>query len=140
MGRYCIFVSAMIFIFYFIFWGLIILTIYAFQLVWINPNGKPIPSLVYSNENRDRELMWDHGMCIDTSRGAVVRDLIAKALKGALAPRQQEVIIIWNYCFFFTGNLLFFISDWEILVIIMILWILLLLLLFIIISNWHSSA
>lgn len=33
-------------------------------------------------------------MCVDTSRGAAVRDLIAKALKGALAPAQQEVIII----------------------------------------------
>lgn len=33
-------------------------------------------------------------MCVDTSRGAAVRDLIAKALKGALAPTQQEVIII----------------------------------------------
>ncbi|GAU41498.1 hypothetical protein TSUD_13800 [Trifolium subterraneum] len=64
------------------------------ELVWINPNGKPIPSMVYSNENRDRELMWDHGMCIDTSRGAVVRDLIAKALKGALAPRQQELFLM----------------------------------------------
>lgn len=52
-----------------------------FQLVWLNPDD-------------NHELMWDYGMCVDTSRGAAVRDLIAKALKGALAPTQQEVIII----------------------------------------------
>ncbi|KAL5979200.1 hypothetical protein ACLOJK_019098 [Asimina triloba] len=34
--------------------------------------------------------MWDYGMCADTSRGAAIRDLIAKALKGPLAPQQQE--------------------------------------------------
>lgn len=52
-----------------------------FQLVWLNPDD-------------NHELMWDYGMCVDTSRGAAVRDLIAKALKGALAPAQQEVIIV----------------------------------------------
>jgi len=56
----------------------------AFQLVGVNPNDYP-------------ELMWDNGMCVDTSRGAAVRDLIAKAQKGALAPVQQEVIIILNH-------------------------------------------
>jgi len=30
-------------------------------------------------------------MCADTSRGAAIRDLIARALKGPLAPAQQEV-------------------------------------------------
>lgn len=30
-------------------------------------------------------------MCADTSRGAAVRDLIAKALKGPLLPAQYEV-------------------------------------------------
>ncbi|KAL5977845.1 hypothetical protein ACLOJK_036868 [Asimina triloba] len=34
--------------------------------------------------------MWDYGMCADTSRGAAIRDLIAEALKGPLAPQQQE--------------------------------------------------
>ena len=52
-----------------------------FQLVWLNPDD-------------NHELMWDYGMCVDTSRGAAVRDLIAKALKGALAPAQQEVVVI----------------------------------------------
>jgi hypothetical protein len=31
-------------------------------------------------------------MCADTSRGAAIRDLIARALKGPLAPSQQEVL------------------------------------------------
>lgn len=51
-----------------------------FQLVWLNPVD-------------NHELLWDDGMCVDTSRGAAVRDLIAKALKGPLVPAQQEVLI-----------------------------------------------
>jgi len=34
-------------------------------------------------------------MCADTSRGAAVRGLIAKALKGPLAPSQQEVLLLF---------------------------------------------
>ena len=49
------------------------------QLVWLNPDN-------------NHELLWDYGMCADTSRGAAVRDLISKALKGPLAPAQQEVL------------------------------------------------
>lgn len=49
------------------------------QLVWLNPANK-------------HELLWDYGMCADTSRGAAVRDLITKALKGPLGPAQQEVL------------------------------------------------
>jgi hypothetical protein len=39
-------------------------------------------------------------MCADTSRGAAIRELISQALKGPLAPAQQEV-----YCYlsFFRG-------------------------------------
>ena len=48
---------------------------------------------MWLNPDNTHELMWDHGMCADTSRGAAVRDLIAKALKGPLAPAQQEVFI-----------------------------------------------
>lgn len=33
-------------------------------------------------------------MCADTSRGAAIRDLIARALKGPLAPAQQEQVVI----------------------------------------------
>ncbi|MBA0753765.1 hypothetical protein Gogos_020787 [Gossypium gossypioides] len=33
-------------------------------------------------------------MCADTSRGAAVRDLIAKALRGPLAPNQQEQVLV----------------------------------------------
>lgn len=48
------------------------------QLQWLNPDN-------------NHELLWDHGMCADTSRGAAIRDLIARALKGPLVPAQQEV-------------------------------------------------
>jgi len=63
-------------------WGLslFLLTLLScLQLVWLNPDN-------------NHELLWDYGMCADTSRGAAVRDLIAKALKGPLVPAQQEVL------------------------------------------------
>ncbi|KAG9456994.1 hypothetical protein H6P81_001502 [Aristolochia fimbriata] len=51
------------------------------ELMWLNPDN-------------NHELMWDYGMCADTSRGAAVRDLISKALKGPLAPAQQEQVLV----------------------------------------------
>lgn len=48
---------------------------------------------MWLNPDDSHELLWDYGMCVDTSRGAAVRDLIAKALKGPLVPPQQEVPI-----------------------------------------------
>ena len=48
------------------------------QLQWLNPDNS-------------HELLWDYSMCADTSRGAAIRDLIARALKGPLGPGQQEV-------------------------------------------------
>ena len=50
-----------------------------FQLEWLIPDN-------------NHELVWDHGMFADTSRGAAVRDLIAKALNGPLLPAQYEVL------------------------------------------------
>ncbi|OVA01321.1 Protein of unknown function DUF2363 [Macleaya cordata] len=49
--------------------------------------------LVWFNPDNNHELLWDYGMCADTSRGAAVRDLISKALKGPLAPAQQEQVL-----------------------------------------------
>lgn len=69
------------------------------QLVWLNPDS-------------NHELLWDYGMCAGTSRGAAVRDLIAKALKGPLAPAQQEVcfpsVLVWQLFI----SLRFFNSGW----------------------------
>ncbi|CAL0328094.1 unnamed protein product [Lupinus luteus] len=65
---------------------------------WIRPVPPRLPildgELVWLNPDDNHELMWDYGMCVDTSRGAAVRDLIAKALKGALAPAQQEQVLV----------------------------------------------
>ncbi|XP_057430537.1 uncharacterized protein LOC130723484 [Lotus japonicus] len=65
---------------------------------WIRPLPPRLPildgELVWLNPDDNHELMWDYGMCVDTSRGAAVRDLIAKALKGALAPTQQEQVLL----------------------------------------------
>ncbi|KAG6549707.1 hypothetical protein Mapa_008687 [Marchantia paleacea] len=51
------------------------------EMIWLNPENS-------------HELLWDHGMCADTSRGAAVRELIARALKGALAPTQQQQVLM----------------------------------------------
>nr|GEX08058.1 CCR4-Not transcription complex subunit 11 [Tanacetum cinerariifolium] len=51
------------------------------ELVWVNPNNT-------------HEPLWDSGMCADTSRGTAVRDLIVKAMKGPLAPSQQEQVLL----------------------------------------------
>ncbi|KAG7011101.1 CCR4-NOT transcription complex subunit 11 [Cucurbita argyrosperma subsp. argyrosperma] len=65
---------------------------------WIRPLPPRLPiqngELVWLNLDDRHELLWDHGMCVDTSRGAAVRDLIAKALKGPLIPSQQEVQVL----------------------------------------------
>ncbi|XP_050206224.1 uncharacterized protein LOC126655902 [Mercurialis annua] len=65
---------------------------------WIRPRPPMFPlqnsELVWVNADNSHELLWDHGMCADTSRGAAVRDLITKALKGPLAPAQQEQFLV----------------------------------------------
>ncbi|KAF6175352.1 hypothetical protein GIB67_000376 [Kingdonia uniflora] len=65
---------------------------------WIRPLPPRLPykmerQLLWLNVDNNHELLWDHGMCADTSRGAAVRDLMAKALKGPLAPAQQEQVL-----------------------------------------------
>ncbi|WJZ92304.1 hypothetical protein VitviT2T_011307 [Vitis vinifera] len=64
---------------------------------WIRPLPPRLliqDELVWLNPDNNHELQWDYGMCADTSRGAAVRDLIAKALKGPLAPTQQEQVFV----------------------------------------------
>ncbi|XP_042376739.1 CCR4-NOT transcription complex subunit 11-like isoform X1 [Zingiber officinale] len=65
---------------------------------WIRPAPPMLPvldgELIWLNPDSNHELLWDYGMCADTSRGAAVRDLIAKALKGPLAPAQQEQFVL----------------------------------------------
>ncbi|GFY94213.1 hypothetical protein Acr_09g0006590 [Actinidia rufa] len=65
---------------------------------WIRPLPPRLPvqdgELAWLNPGNNHELLWDYGMCADTSRGAAVRDLIVKALKGPLAPAQQEQVLV----------------------------------------------
>ncbi|KAL4570032.1 hypothetical protein LXL04_025681 [Taraxacum kok-saghyz] len=65
---------------------------------WTRPNPPRLPvfdgELVWVNPDSTHEPLWDTGMCADTSRGAAVRDLILKALKGPLAPSQQEQVLL----------------------------------------------
>jgi hypothetical protein len=63
---------------------------------WIRPTPPRLHildgELQWLNPDNNHELLWDYSMCADTSRGAAIRDLIARALKGPLAPSQQEVL------------------------------------------------
>ncbi|XP_039835924.1 CCR4-NOT transcription complex subunit 11-like isoform X3 [Panicum virgatum] len=64
----------------------------------------PDPDVPQSCANSSESAISLPGsMCADTSRGAAIRDLIARALKGPLAPAQQEVhcyiLIFNNGCF-----------------------------------------
>lgn len=65
---------------------------------WIRPLPPRLPvldgELVWLNPDNNQDLLWDYGMCADTSRGAAIRDLIAKALKGPLAPAQHEQFLV----------------------------------------------
>ncbi|XP_044469888.1 CCR4-NOT transcription complex subunit 11-like isoform X2 [Mangifera indica] len=65
---------------------------------WIRPLPPRFPVLDWELEwlipDNNHELVWDHGMCADTSRGTAVRDLIAKALKGPLLPAQYEQVVV----------------------------------------------
>ncbi|XP_031110270.1 CCR4-NOT transcription complex subunit 11-like [Ipomoea triloba] len=73
------------------------LSLEGLQPQWIRPCPPMLPvldgELVWLNPDNSYDLLWDHGMCADTSRGAAVRELIAKALKGPLAPTQQEKVL-----------------------------------------------
>ncbi|XP_062183064.1 uncharacterized protein LOC133887141 [Phragmites australis] len=64
---------------------------------WIRP-PPPILEILegelqWLNLDNNHELLWDGSMCADTSRGAVIRDLVGQASKGPLAPAQQEQIV-----------------------------------------------
>ncbi|CAI9286795.1 unnamed protein product [Lactuca saligna] len=65
---------------------------------WARPTPPRLPvlegELVWVNPESTHEPLWDTGMCADTSRGAAVRELILKALKGPLAPSQQEQVLL----------------------------------------------
>uniref|UniRef100_A0A0D9XXQ1 CCR4-NOT transcription complex subunit 11 n=1 Tax=Leersia perrieri TaxID=77586 RepID=A0A0D9XXQ1_9ORYZ len=67
---------------------------------WIRPTPPRLNildgELQWLNPDNNHELLWDYSMCADTSRGAAIRDLIARALKGPLAPAQQEDLVEHN--------------------------------------------
>ncbi len=51
------------------------------EWVWLNPDYAP-------------RLLWDPAMCQDDSKGAEVRELMAKAFKGPLIPQQQQQVLL----------------------------------------------
>ena len=50
------------------------------ECMWLNPMGS-------------HAVQWDYSMCGDNSRGAQVRELMAKAFKGPLVPAQQQQVL-----------------------------------------------
>ena len=50
------------------------------EVIWLNPTGT-------------HAVLWDYSMCGDNSRGAQVRELMAKAFKGPLVPAQQQQVL-----------------------------------------------
>ncbi len=50
------------------------------EWIWLNPDYAP-------------KLLWDSAMGQDDSKGAEVRELMAKAFKGPLIPQQQQQVL-----------------------------------------------
>ena len=50
------------------------------EVMWMNPEG-------------GHQVVWDHSMCGDNSRGAQVRELMAKAFKGPLVPVSSQQVL-----------------------------------------------
>jgi hypothetical protein len=48
------------------------------------------PQLAWHNLAVPHELLWDASLGSDDGRGRTVRELVAKALRGPLAPAQQQ--------------------------------------------------
>ena len=66
----------------------------SFLLMWYIEFQLSYEQLTWLIPDSSHDLLWDYGMCVDSRLGAAVRDLISKALKGPLAPSQQEVIYL----------------------------------------------
>jgi hypothetical protein len=64
---------------------------------WVRPAPPRLPvqegEMNWMIPDTQHELLWDHGMCADTSRGSAVRELMTRAVKGALAPAQQKKVL-----------------------------------------------
>ncbi|ERM99723.1 hypothetical protein AMTRI_Chr11g158470 [Amborella trichopoda] len=65
---------------------------------WIRPIPPMLPiqdnELMWLHPDNTHDLLWDHTMCADSSKGAAVRDLMASAMKGPLAPAQQQQVLL----------------------------------------------
>jgi len=62
---------------------------------------RPLPGLLPPGEDevcwlhpeQEHMVMWDAGMCNDSSKGQHARELMAKAFKGVLQPQQQQSLL-----------------------------------------------
>ncbi|GBG61653.1 hypothetical protein CBR_g22449 [Chara braunii] len=73
------------------------LSLKGFEPPWARPAPPILPpqdgEMVWLHPDTNHELLWDTSMCADTSRGAAVRDLMARALKGPLAHVQLQQVL-----------------------------------------------
>jgi len=72
------------------------LNLYRFEPQFI----RPVPPLceskeddiIWLNPDEEHDILWDHTMCLEVG-GSEIRELMAKAFKGALPPDQQKQVI-----------------------------------------------
>eukprot|EP00435_Cladocopium_sp_Y103_P056813 s33_g19.t1 len=74
------------------------LTLLSLEPAW----ARPVPPLLEATVDEVfwlspsqllSEPLWDYTMCVDTSRGTEVKELIGKAVKTPLPPNQAQVIV-----------------------------------------------
>lgn len=73
------------------------LTLLGFEPQFIRP-APPLfeprdDEVIWLNAETFHEALFDLSMCADTSRGAEVRELMAKAFRGPLGPTQQQQVL-----------------------------------------------
>ncbi|PWZ39766.1 CCR4-NOT transcription complex subunit 11 [Zea mays] len=78
---------------------------------WIRPSPPRLEifegELQWLNIDNNHELLWDSTMCADTSRGAVIRDLVEQACKAPLALAQHEVFSATLFSNGYADNLVY---------------------------------
>lgn len=52
------------------------------EILWLMPHA-----------DHTFDVLWDHSMCAENSKGAEVRELMSKAFRGPLVPGQQQQVL-----------------------------------------------
>lgn len=49
--------------------------------------------MIWLGPELQHDVLWDYSMCIEAPHSSEVRDLMAKAFRGALTPQQQQQLL-----------------------------------------------